>query len=201
MAGQLGLYTCESCPTDCSTQQPQEWTINNCVDSIELFESEISVLYYTGVSDSDCSEPAVKPADWESAANWASVLANTGNDKIRFLNVIGDIAEPEQPIVTLSGGREKAGMKTFTLNADVDEFNDTNHTAMRKLECGFTGFFWYGTKGGKLFGGPKGIKATVVKAFTPHERGDAYQKISLQIKWKSKCSPAMIANPIVASTC
>lgn len=202
MAGQLGLYTCETCPADCSVQQAPVFSINNCVDSIALYESEISVIYFVGVDDDDCTEPAAKPADWESASNWASVLSNTDNDKIRFLNVIGDMPEPEQQITTMSGGREKVGAKTFLVNYDIDEFNDDNYTAHRQLECGFTGFFWYGTKGGLLFGGPKGVKATVVKSFSPHERGEnIYQKIVGQIKWKSNCSPAMIVNPIVSGTC
>lgn len=202
MAGQLGLYTCETCPADCSVQEAPVFTINNCVDAIALFESEISVLYFVGVSDEDCTEPAAKPTDWESASAWAAVLSNTEAGKIRFLNVIGDMPEPEQEIITLSGGREKAGLKTYLVNFDIDEFNDVNYTAMRALNCGFTGFFWYGTKGGKLFGGPKGLKATVVKAFTPHERGEnIYQKIIGQLKWRSQCAPDMIASPIVSGTC
>lgn len=202
MAGQLGLYTCETCPADCSVQEAPSFTINNCVDSIELFLSEISTIYFVGVSDSDCTQPTTKPEDWESAANWTSVLSNTDAGKIRFLNVVGDIPEPEQEIVVMSGGREKSGLKTFLLNYDIDEFNDDNYTAHRMLECGFTGFFWYGTKGGKLFGGPKGIKATVVKSFVPHERGDnTYQKIIGQIKWRSKCSPEMITSPIATGNC
>lgn len=202
MAGQLGLYTCETCPTDCTVQQAPAWTINDCIDSIELFESEISVIYYVGVKSDDCTEPAVKPTDWTLAADWAAVIANTGDDKIRRLNVIGDMPEPEQTIQVLSGGREKAGPKTFTINYDVDEINAANWTAHRKMECGFTGFFWYGTKGGKLFGGPKGIKAAVVKSNSLHERGEnIFQKISQQIKWRSTCSPLMIDNPIASGTC
>lgn len=202
MAGQLGLYTCETCPEDCSVQQAPTFSINNCVDAIALFESEISVIYFTGVSDDDCTEPVAKPANWENASDWADAISNTENDKIRAINVIGDMPEPEQEIITMSGGREKAGLKTYLQNFDVDEFNDDNYTAMRTLQCGFTGFFWYGTKGGKLFGGPKGIKATIVKAFTPHERGEnIYQKIVYQLKWRSQCAPEMITNPIVSGTC
>lgn len=202
MAGQLGLYTCETCPEDCSVQQAPVFSINGCVDAITLYESEISKIHFVGVSEEDCTEPITKPVDWTSAANWATELDNEADDKIRSINVIGDMPEPEQQIITMSGGREKVGAKTFIVNFDIDEFNATNYTAMRELECGFTGFFWFETKGGLLFGGPKGIKATVVKANTIHERGEnLYQKILCQLKWKSNCSPAMIVSPIVAGTC
>lgn len=202
MAGQLGLYACETCPTDCSVQEAPVFSINNCVDAITLYESEISIIYFVGIDNTDCTEPLTKPSDWTSAAAWAEVLSNTEVGKIRRLNVIGDMPEPEQQIITMSGGREKVGAKTFLINFDIDEFNADNYTAMRELECGFTGFFWYGTKGGLLFGGPKGIKATVVKANTLHERGEnLYQKILSQIKWKSNCSPEMIVSPITSGTC
>jgi len=202
MAGQLGLYTCETCPTDCSVQQAPDFSINNCVDAIELFLSEISSIYFTGVDEEDCTEPIAKPTDWTSASDWTDVLDNEADDKIRFINVIGDMPEPEQQETILSGGRKKIGNKTYTINGDLDEFNATNYTAMRKLQCGFTGFFWFQTRGGKLFGGPKGFKAIVTKAFSPHERGEnVYQKISIQIQWESKCAPDMIASRIVSGTC
>lgn len=202
MAGQLGLYICETCPESCSVQEAPDFSINSCVDSITLYESEISTLYFVGVDATDCTEPAAKPADWTQAADWVTVLSNTEDGKIRFINVIGDMPEPEQTITVLSGGREKVGMKTFLLNWDLDEFNPTNYTGMRKLECGFTGFFWYGTRGGLLYGGPKGIKASVTKVNNPKERGDnVYEKILGQIKWMAKCHPPMIVSPIAASAC
>lgn len=202
MAGQLGLYDCETCPTDCTTQQAPVFTINSCVDAITLYLSEISKIYFCSPDPNDCTQPVAKPSDWTSAPAWADVLSNTEDDKIRYINVIGDIPEPEQQETVMSGGRIKIGNKTYTCNWDVDEINAVNYTASRKLECGYTGFFWYETRGGLLFGGPKGIKANVTKANSPHERGDtAYQKILGQIKWESKCKPEMIVSPITAASC
>lgn len=202
MAGQLGLYTCEACPVDCSTQNAPVFTINNCVDAINLYESEISKIYFVGVDDTDCTEPAAKPTDWESASDWAAVISNTTANMIRSLNVIGDLPEPEGTEIVLSGGRKKFGNKTFNLNFDLDEFNAVNYTASRQLECGFTGFFWYGTRGGLLFGGAKGIKGTILKANAPHERGEnVYQKILMQLQFESKCKPEMIVSPIAEASC
>lgn len=202
MAGQLGLYLCETCPEDCANQAAPVFTINNCVDAITLYESEISHVYFIEVSVEDCTLPLLAPDDWTSAVDWAAVLSNTEVGKIRSLNVIGDLPEPEQVETLLSGGRKKIGNKTFNLNFDIDEFNAVNYTASRKLECGFTGFFWYGTRGGLLFGGPNGIKATVIKSNAPHERGDnVYQKILNQIQWEAKCKPPMITSPITEAVC
>lgn len=201
MAGQLGLYACETCVTDCDNAQAPAFTINNCVDAITLYESEIAYLFFVGVKPDDCTEPVIKPTDWTLAADWVAVLSNTDDNKIRQLNVIGDMPVPDKTETILSLGRKKIGMKTFKLNADLDEFNTVNYTASRKLECGFTGFFWYGTKGGLLFGGPKGIKATVVAADNPKERGGAYEKIILGIEFESKCKPPMIVSPIAQASC
>lgn len=202
MAGQLGLYTCETCPENCSTQQAPDFLINECVDAINLYDSEIAVILFVGVDPTDCTEPVVKPVDWTSAGAWANVMSNTDDDKIRSINVIGDMPKPEKTTNTISKGRQKSSNKKFRINADLDEFNTTNYTAMRKLECGFTGFFWWITKGGLLYGGTKGAKATIVDADSPHERGEnVYQKIQLGIEFESKCHPAMIVSPLTTVTC
>lgn len=199
---QLGLYQCETCAEDCATAQAPDFDINECADVIEFFESEISTLYMVGVSASDCTQPAAKPTDWTSPTDWAAVISNSDDNKIRMINVIGDMPAAEAAVINFSKGRQKNGRKTFTVNIDIDEFNSTNYTAMRQLECGFTGFFWFGTRGAKLYGGPSGFKASVINANAPKERGEnVYEKIQIVLQFESKCSPEMIDSPIAVATC
>lgn len=199
---QLGLYACPTCPVDCAAAEAPAFSINDCAEAIEFYESEISDFYFTGVDATDCTVAEIVPVAWTSGANWASVIANTGALKIRHLNVIGDMPLPEATNITFSKGRIKNGLKTYTVNLTLDEYNTTNYTAMRTMECGFTGFGWFGTRGGLLYGDQTGIKFTVTSIGAPKERGEnVYEKIEITIQWQSRCSPAMIISPITTASC
>lgn len=199
---QLGLYACETCPADCDAAAAPAFDINDCAEAIEFYESEISDFFFTGVDATDCTVAEIVPVAWTSGANWASVIANTGALKIRRINVIGDMPLPEATNITFSKGRIKNGLKTFTQNITIDEYNPTNYTAMRLLECGYTGFAWFQTRGGLLYGGQTGIKFTVTSIGAPKERGEnVYERIEMVIQWQSRCSPAMIVSPIVSVAC
>lgn len=199
---QLGLYACAACPEDCGVAVAPNFDINECVDAIEFYDSEIAVLYMTGVDPDDCTVAAVWPADPTAALDWAALINNTGAGAIRAINVVGDMPAKTSTPLTFSKGRIKNVGGIFTANITIDEFNLTNYAAMRLLECGYTGFFAFQTLGGMLYGAATGIKAQVISADAPKVRGENnFEKIEIVLQWKSKCSPDMIVSPITQAAC
>lgn len=195
----LANYTCPACPTDCSTVDLPTVDFPSCVEAIYEELSEICGIYIVGESSTTPGEPQVKPGDWTTLAAWEAVLGQTGTDKIRYLVGMGDLPEPEQTVRTLSKKRKKLGNKIFTLNFDVDDINDTNREFIRAMECGKTVFLWFETLGGALYGGENGIKADVVAANLPLDRGpDSYARGVLQFEWESTCHPLRVDNPMAA---
>lgn len=181
-----GLYTCPDCGGDCGTGICVEFVTNDCVDAFELCESELCTLFYSCADPDDPSLPLYKPADWTSTADFQAAITQ-GLIKI---NIIGDIAEPTQDVVTISKGRQKVGNKSFVMNADIDEWSIANYEAMRRWECGATIFLWAQSLGGITIGGENGIRVDVTKANSPFLRGDnQYKKILLEMQWDSKCHP------------
>lgn len=193
----IANYDCPACPTDCSTVSLPSVDFPSCTEAIYEELSEICGIYMINESSVTPGDPAVVPADWTSLPAWETVLAQTGADKIRYLVGIGDLPEPEQTIRELSKKRKKLGNKTFQLLFDVDDINDTNREFIRQLECGATVFIWFETLGGALYGGPNGIKADVIRANLPLDRGpDSYARGVLQFEWESTCHPVRVDNPM-----
>lgn len=181
-----GLYDCPSCGGECGTGPCVQFVTNDCVDAVELLESEICTIVYSCPDPDDPSKPLYKPNDWTNTADIEAAIV-AGAVKI---NVIGDLAEPTQETITISKGRQKVGKKTFVLNADIDEASIVNYDEMRKLECGATLFIWYGTLGGWFFGGENGVRVDVTRANMPLTRGEnQYKRILLGVTWDSTCHP------------
>lgn len=178
------LYTCPNCGGDCGSVCAN-FVTNDCVDAVELLESEICTMLYSCVDPDDPTQPLYKPADWKSTDDFKAAIA-AGLNKV---NVIGDIPEPTQESVTISKRRKKNGKKNFTANIDIDEWTEENYEAMRQWECGATVFVWFQTVGGITTGGENGMRVDITKANSPLTRGEnQYAKILLVMEWSSKCS-------------
>ena len=138
------LYACATCGGSCSGGTCVSFATNDCQDSIVLKESEIDTMLYSCPDAVDNTIPAFKPTDWELDADWTAAITAG----LKRVNVVGDIPEPTDEIVTLSKGRKKVAKKTFVANIDIDEWTAANYESMRGWECGAVVFMWFQTRGG-----------------------------------------------------
>jgi len=189
-------YTCPTCDT-CDELELPVFVFSDCAPVQN--ESEVNFVYVTIEDPENPGEALGGPADWTLAEDWATAIDNSAADKVRKLTVIGDLPEPEQEIRIVSNRRRIPGKKVFTLNATVDDVSDENYNAMRALECYPIVRIWYGNIGGKLYGGQEGIRASIVKANAPLDRGqNTYERIEYGFLFESTCHPPRIENPIAA---
>jgi len=138
-------------------------------------------------------------ADVSSLAEWTAWLSDTADFdySIRTFIVIGELPEAETTEIQTSGDRIAIGYKTFNLNFEIDETNDTNYNVLLMSECGGKYVMWFETSDGLLFGGNDGIEVSLRLNYTiPRER-TALQKIPGKATWKSLQSPFRCDSPLV----
>lgn len=193
----FATYPCPDLGATCTDIQVPAVDFATCVEGMYEEESEICGIYVVKEDPANPGQPIVKPTDWTSLTDWEAQLDQSADDKIRYLPGIGDLPEPEQVVRTVSKRRKKLGNKTFNVNFDIDELNDTNREYVRSLEKGFTLFMWFETLGGGLYGGPDGIKTDVVKANLPLARGESSYAMGLIVlEWEHSCHPPRVSNPM-----
>lgn len=139
-----------NCPVACEAELPA-FDFANCPADVVALQGEISYVYLTPVG-----EPLSDYSDLEGSRVSNS---STDADAIRKLVVIGDKPAPEATYVNLSLNRRKLLRKTRTLNIIIDDVSDTNHEALRLLECGTDDLYlmWYEDSNGYIYGGLDGI--------------------------------------------
>ena len=194
----MSLYSCVACPDDCDDFAMPAVDFADCVDSHTEEESEITEIFMTvPQDDGNGNITAVGgPGDWTSAASWAGAISASGASKVRQLIVIGDKGQADQESRIISRGRTKYGPKTFTVNADIDDVSDLNYELIRNLECGVDVVFWFQTKGGYLYGGAEGIKATATADWILDRGAGSYSRGAITLTWKHTCNPPRIESPI-----
>lgn len=192
------LYSCPTCPENCEEFAMPSVDFADCVDAHVEEESEISEVFMTVPQDDGNGNitGVGAPADWSSAASWTAAISASGAGAVRHLIGIGDKPTADQDTRTISRGRTKYGPKTFTVNFDIDDVSDLNYELIRNLECGVDVVFWFQTKGGYLYGGSTGIKATA-QADWILDRGDgSYSRGQITLTWTALCNPPRIESPI-----
>lgn len=187
-------YSIPACP-DCDALTLPTVDFAEC--DIESRESEICTIY---MALDDPMNPGNPAGTIDMSTPAGITTAVTAGDLIVF-TVIGDAPEPEQTTRVVSKRRTIMGKKTFTINATVDDMNDTNYEALRELECGGSRRIWLGTIGGRLFGDPtNGILADVSKS-NPMvlDRGeDTYERGEMAFTWEMTASPPRGIDPLGA---
>ncbi len=178
------------CPHTCAGSV-QAVKFNECAPEVHwgeiarLFVTDLSFAGFTDVSD---------------AGEWTTNLDQNADNKIREMIVIGEQPEPETAEVGISGDRKVTGYKTFTLNLEVDETNDTNYMFMQMSECGGKYKIWYETSDGMLYGGNEGIEASIImNQVIPRERTEVV-KFMTRVEWKSLHHPARCKSQVPEGT-
>jgi hypothetical protein len=165
----------------------QSVSFNECAP--ETHWGEISKLY-VGPAD------LAAFLDVSALSEWTAKLADTGDDKIRTLIVIGEQPEPEQTEVSISGDRVVVGYKKFIVNAEIDETNETNYNFLAMSECGGKYLMWYETSDGILYGGNEGIEVSLkMNQVIPKER-TGIVKIMVKASWNSLQHPYRCVSPM-----
>lgn len=176
------------CPTDCSGSLP-DVAFDECAPDVHY--GEVAKIYIARVDAADFTNV-------DLIGEWTTRLSDTSDDPdaIRTLIVIGELPEPEQSEITISGDRTVVGFKQFTLPFEIDETNDTNYLLLLNQECNIKNKMWFETADGMLYGGNEGIEATIrMNNLIPRERTEV-AKFMGTAKWKSQFSALRCASPM-----
>lgn len=176
-----------TCPTSCASALPVA-DFNICAPVTNF--GQISKIYFTN--------DGYPLTDENDLAEWQTRAALGPNDPARIveLSVIGDKPLATSTEVALSRGRVTTGAKDHLINFRIDETNAINYELMRKLECGKTVRLWYETFGGLLYGGAKGVLASITLGeVIPEGTGDVIT-LTGTAKWKDKFSPCRTESPM-----
>lgn len=168
------------CPADCTPELPA-MSFATCPADVEALQGEISYVYLTAEGN-----PLSDYSDLEGARVSNS---STDADVIRKLTVMGDKPAPEAVYLELSLNRRKLLRKTRTLNIVIDDVNDTNHEALRLLECGSDDLYlmWYEDSNGYIYGGLEGIPVKYIdlNEIIPQSRDEKITFTGV-VTWESK---------------
>lgn len=182
----MSVLSLPTCPTDCTGSLP---AVNFDVCAPELHYGEISKIYLATAEAEDFTNV-------ELPGEWTTRLTVEDKDSIRELVVIGELPEPEQTEVQISGDRKVIGQKEFTINFEIDETNDLNYNLLLTHECNLTSKIWYETSDGMLYGGNEGILVSIrMNNVIPRERAEI-QKFIGTAKWKSQFNALRSISPM-----
>ena len=124
-------------------------------------------------------------AEWTGRLNNSTALPSPPTlAKIRALDVIGSMPEPEATEVTISRNRVVRSAAKFTLTLTVDHTDQTNYDfAQDMLNKTQTYSVWF-LADGLIFGGNSGLTAQVtVTGYTIPEARTDIQGIKIVVKW------------------
>ena len=184
----MSVLILPTCPADCTGALPP---VDFDVCAPQLNYGEISHIYVATPEAADFANVELL-GEWTTRVSEDSVDA----DAIRELVVIGELPEPEQAGLQISGDRTVVGQKAFTINFEIDETNDINYNWLLTHECNIASKVWFRTSGGLLYGGNAGIEASIrVQQIIPRERTELIKFVGT-VKWKSQFNPLRSIYPM-----
>lgn len=154
----------------------------------------IDTIYFTRVGDG--------LTDWTDDTEWNTRLDNTtaapsaGDYPIRYLNVIGSLAAPEQQETEISLARKVYSDPDFSLPFACDDIGTLNYDFTQTLIANNGGVFaaWF-AGGGYMYGGTDGTDVTMsISPEIPEDRKDIV-RLRGTLKWTGGL-PNRIANPL-----
>lgn len=179
----MSVLTLPVCPEGCGGLPASKF--NDC--SPELHYGRVTKVYLASADFNTTSFNS------ESLSSWTTAISD--KNVYKFV-VIGELPEPDQEEVEVSGGRTAVGLKNFTLPFIVDETNDVNYQWLLTVECNMTFKMWFETSDGMLYGGNDGIKASIVANHIIPREDTALTYIDVKAKWKAQRSPLRCLSPM-----
>jgi hypothetical protein len=180
----MSVIILPTCPTTCAGTLGAV-DFNECAP--EVHYGEISSIYL-GVLD---EVPFVTQAEFDSAAHWATHLSESGvtAGSIREFIGIGEMPEPEQTEIPISGDRVVQSPKKFVINFEIDETNETNYNFLLLSECGGKYKMWFETADGIIYGGRGGIEVSLKMNQPIGKARTDLVKIMAKFTWTSRNHP------------
>lgn len=180
--------TTPECPDACSDQLPPV-KFSLCAPELKYGQAAKGYIGNDGYPLTDENDLA----EWQARVN----LPESDPARILELSIVGDVPLPTANEIQLSRGRTATGLSEHVLNMEIDENNDVNYEFARQTQCGaFTKRVWYETYDGDLYGGKKGVLATVRLAEEMPQGSGELRKIKGTAKWKDQFQPCRTASPM-----
>lgn len=156
----------------------------------ELLQAQVSVIYI--------ANDGYPLTNWADPSEWATRISqdSTNANAIREITIIGSLADPTVTEKKISGLRTVYSPQEFQITGRIDDNSDTNYDFSRATGCNRQYRVWYGTLGGKLYGGNTGVIANLRMWESIAEDDQEYSVINVQLKWKAKFAPLRIDNPM-----
>lgn len=133
------------------------------------------------------------PTDWTSADEFLSVIDNTElyGRKGKYFIGIGDIAEAEDIIVPLGRAHRHIAARRWTANFAPGIALPSQYKFLRKLQTAPRNMrVWFATMGGRLLGGPQGIRLEFLTAKTLYGGGsEDLEAAKITAQWLSCVEP------------
>ena len=147
-------------------------------------------------------DEAPLPADWTSAASWATVLDNNivGTSKGKYIVGEGEIQAPDGDLTEYPKRRRRVTSREYTADLAVKNLSDAQYELLRQLQCGWVGFrVWIETVGERLLGGPNGIDPdTITVAFLYSGGRNDKEEAVITITYESDGDPPRADVPGIA---
>ena len=167
-----------TCPTGCDFTLA-DISFSDCAPAISWGEVEYVVL-----GDGD-SAPF---ADWEDDSEWATRVAETGDNKLRKLTVIADLPIGSADEVIISKGRKVKAPASRILNIEIDDTTDENYEFMRATACNSQMRMWFFTRSHQ-YGGNDGILAMINLDPVIEKGTKTINKFVGTAKWDAQFAP------------
>jgi len=139
------------------------------------------------------------PTDWTSAAAFVAAIDNTetAGRKGKYFIGMGDVPESADIIVPLGRGHQHIAGRVWTLNFAPGMATEGQYNFLRTLQRQHRQFrFWFATMGGRVLGGPQGIKPSFVTAKTLYGGGrEDLEAAKIVINWRSCAEPDRVDMP------
>lgn len=193
----VNTWTDVTCPSACGG------TLNygalpsdpNCVSVPPL--SEISDIYIQPTG-------ATAPFDWTTptaptAVSGAIDNTTTDNSKTKHLVVVGNQGDPEETIYNGPKGTTVVGLRRYTIEGRTPITAQSIYDFLKQIQCNNLNFvFWFGTRGGYLFGGATGINPASSNARFPKEEGnEGYENGIIILEYETdNGDPPRVPNPL-----
>ena len=137
------------------------------------------------------------PTNWASAEAFLEALDNTDTTgaKGKYFLGIGNIDEPADVTVPLGRAHEHIALRKWSLNFAPEIGYSAQYAFLQSLQRSRRNFrFWFATMGGRLIGGPQGIRPEFVTAKAVYGGGnDDLEAGRIVLRW-SACVEAPRSN-------
>lgn len=173
-------------PTTCISPLP-ETDFNICAPVVNV--GEIEEILFTNIGSPLTDETS--PTEWATRKGLPAI------DPTKIISLICQAEKPAATAneITISQNIIITPSKEHVINGDVHQTNDKNYNAMRQFEFARKVLIWYRTAGGKLYGGPKGIEASIsINEVIPKSRKEL-SYFAFTIKWEAKLHPCRTNSP------